>query len=146
MTVATTKLDRLAVGQLPDAWSRGDEPGRFLATGIRPGRTAVVTVRVFEPLEANPDYLLDRFGARTIGPLGRPRVQSLPESLSDGISVVAFEEGADRTLTARIDLVRRAWDLDIVVSARTAEVEAVEELFAAMLDLLATVRPVGDER
>jgi hypothetical protein len=146
MTVATTKQTRLAFGLLPDAWSRGNEPGQFQPIGIRAGRTAIATVRAYEPLEANPDYLLDRFGARTIGPLGRPQVQSLPEPLADGISVVAFEEGVDRTLTARIDLVRRAWDVDIVVSARTAEVEAVPELFAAMLDLLATIRPVGVEQ
>lgn len=146
MTIATTRQNEIAVSRLPEAWSRDELPGHFLATGIRTRRTVRATVRVFEPLDANPDYLLGRFGAQTAGPLGRPQVQSLPEPLADGISVVGFEEGADHTLTARIDLVRRAWDLDIVVSARTAEVEAVEALFPAMLDLLATVRPEGDER
>jgi hypothetical protein len=97
---------------------------------------------VFEPLERNPNYLLDRVGARREGPMGRPAVASLPESLADGIAVVAFElVGSDDTLAARIELVRRAWDLDIVVSARTAEIEATESLVSAMVELLGSVVP-----
>lgn len=146
MTTAIMNEKRMAVGRLPDAWSRDEQSGDFLATGVPTRRPVRATVRVFEPLDANPDYLLSRFGAQIVGPLGRPQVQSLPEPLADGISVVAFEEAADGALTARIDLVRRAWDLDIVVSAGTAEVEVIEELFSAMLELLATVQPVGDEQ
>jgi hypothetical protein len=131
----------MAVGPLSDAWNRGDKEGRFEASGFAIGGKIEATVRVFEPLDANPDYLLRRFGAHTDGPLGRPTVQSLPDSHSDGVSIVAFDEAHDGTLSARIDLVRRAWDLDIVVSARTTEIAIVEPLFSAMLDLLATVQP-----
>jgi hypothetical protein len=146
MSIAATSHQRMTVGRLPETWSRDEQQGQFQATGVRTARTVRATVRVFEPLDANPDYLLHRFGTQTAGPLGRPQVQSLPESLADGISVVSFEERADRTLAARIDLVRRAWNLDIVVSARTTEVEAVQTLFSAMLDLMATVRPAGDDQ
>ena len=146
MTIETMNRNRMMVGRLPESWSRDEQPGQFRATGVATRRIVRAGVRIFTPLDESPDYLLRRFGANTLGPLGRPQVQSLPEPLADGVSVVTFEEGADRTLTARIDLVRRAWDLDIVVSARTAEVEAVEVLFSAMLDLLATVRPEEDEQ
>ncbi|MCW2935886.1 MAG: hypothetical protein JWM19_6848, partial [Actinomycetia bacterium] len=66
------------------------------------------------------------------------------ESLADGIAVVAFELEPDDTLTARIELVRRAWDLDIVVSARTSEIEATEALVSAMVELLGAVVPSGE--
>jgi hypothetical protein len=147
--VAVTSGRRMAVGPLPDAWNRGDKEGTFVASGFAVGGRIPATVRVFEPLDANPDYLLRRFGAQTEGPLGRPTVQSLPDALADGVSIVAFDEAPDGMLSARIDLVRRAWDLDIVVSARTTKIAMVEPLFSAMLDLLATVQPAqtsGDEQ
>jgi hypothetical protein len=139
----------MAVGPLPDGWNRGDKEGQFEASGFAVGGRIAARVRVLEPLGANPDYLLRRFGAQIDGPLGRPTVQSLPDALADGVSIVGFDEAHDGTLSARIDLVRRAWDLDIVVSARTTEIPIVEPLFAAMLDLLATVQPIqtsGDEQ
>ncbi|HYI34142.1 MAG TPA: hypothetical protein VEX88_11835 [Glaciibacter sp.] len=147
--MAGTCWRRMAVGPLPDGWNRGDKEGQFEASGFAVGGRIPATVRVFEPLGANPDYLLRRFGAQIDGPLGRPTVQSLPDSLADGVSIVAFDEAHDETLSARIDLVRRAWDLDIVVSARTTEIAVVEQLFSVMLDLLATVQPTqisGDEQ
>ena len=132
---------RLQIDALPASWELGPEPGWFRATTV-PARGATWSrVRVFEPLDRNPNYLLDRVGARREGPMGRPAVASLPESLADGVAVVAFELGSDDTLTARIELVRRAWDLDIVVSARTAEVEATESLVSAMVELLGAVTP-----
>jgi hypothetical protein len=146
MTAATTKQKNVTVGRLTAAWSVDEGPGRFRATGIGAVGTIRAIVRAFEPLDPNPDYLLRRFGADTVGPLGRPRVQSLPEELADGISVVAFEEAPDGALWARIDLVRRAWERDIVVSARTSEMEVVDALFSAMLDLLAIVKPIGDDQ
>jgi hypothetical protein len=149
MTAAVTRERRMAVGPLPDAWSRSDTAGRFEASGFAVGGPISASVRVFQPLDANPDYLLRRFGTHVDGPLGRPTVQSLPEPLADGVSIVAFEEERDGTLTARIDLVRRAWDLDIIVSARTTEIAVVEPLFSAMLDLLHAVQPIqtsGEEQ
>jgi len=132
---------RPRIDVLPASWEQGPEPGWFRATAV-PSKGAVWTrVRVFESLERNPDYLLDRVGARREGPLGRPAVAPLPEPLADGIAVVAFELEPDDTLTARIELVRRAWDLDIVVSARTSEIEAAESLVSAMVELLGAVVP-----
>ncbi len=141
MTVTATPERRMAVGRLPAAWARTEQPGQFIAARVGASGGIPATARVFEPLSANPDYLLQRFGSQNEGPLGRPTVQSLPDPLADGVSIVAFEEARDGTLTARIDLVRRAWNLDIVVSAYTTDIAAVEPLFSAMLDLLATVQP-----
>jgi len=110
-----------------------------------PAKRAVWSrVRAFESLDRNPDYLLDRVGTRRAGPLGRPEVVSLPEPLDDGIAVLAFELEPDDTLTARIELIRRAWDLDILVSARTPEIGATEALVSAMVELLAAVVPSGE--
>jgi hypothetical protein len=137
-------VSRLQIDALPPSWEEGAEPGWFRATSV-PAKGAVWSrVRAFEPLDRNPNYLLDRVGARREGPLGRPEVVSLPESLADGIAVVGFELELDDTLTARIDLVRRAWDLDILVSARTAEIEATEALVSAMVELLGAVIPSGE--
>ena len=136
-------ISRLQIDALPASWEQGAEPGWFRATAL-PARGATWSrVRAFEPLDRNPDYLLDRVGARRAGPLGRPEVASLPESLADGIAVLAFELEPDDTLTARIDLVRRAWDLDILVSARTPEIGAAEALVSAMVELLGAVVPAG---
>jgi hypothetical protein len=137
-------VSRLQIDALPASWEEGPAPGWFRATAV-PAKGAVWSrVRAFEPLDRNPNYLLDRVGARREGPLGRPEVVSLPESLADGIAVVGFELELDDTLTARIDLVRRAWDLDILVSARTAEIEATEALVSAMVELLGAVVPSGE--
>lgn len=137
-------VSRLQIDALPTSWEQGAEPGWFRATAL-PARGATWSrVRVFEPLDPNPNYLLDRVGTRREGPLGRPEVVSLPEPLDDGIAVLAFELEPDDTLTARIDLVRRAWDLDILVSARTSEIEAAEPLVSAMVELLAAVQPLGE--
>jgi hypothetical protein len=146
LTTEEDVSDRMEVGPLPDGWSSTEATGQFLAIGLGAGVALRASVRVFEPLATNPDYLLDRFGAQIRGPLGRPVVQSLPDTHADGISVVAFEEESDGAITARIDLVRRAWNRDIAVSARTPRIEFVDELFSAMLDLLATVHPLGAER
>jgi hypothetical protein len=135
---------RLQINALPASWQQGPEPGWFRATAV-PAKGALWSrVRAFEPLDRNPDYLLDRVGARREGPMGRPEVVSLPESLADGIAVLAFELEPDDTLTARIDLVRRAWDVDILVSARTPEIEATQALVAAMAELLGAVVPSGE--
>lgn len=136
---------RLRIGALPASWEQGPEPGWFRATAVPAKGAAWSRVRVFRPVDRNPDYLLDRVGARREGPLGRPEVANLPESLADGIAVVAFELDSDDTLTARIDLVRRAWDLDITVSARTSEIEAAAALVSAMTELLAAVAPAREE-
>jgi len=134
----------LQIDALPASWARGADPGWFRATGV-PVKGAVWSrVRAFQPLERNPNYLLDRFGARREGPLGRPEVATLPEELADGVAVLAMELEPDDTLTARIDLVRRAWDLDILVSARTSEIEATEALASAMVELLGAVVPSGE--
>lgn len=135
---------RLQIDALPASWEQGPEPGWFRATAVPAKGATWSRVRAFEPLEPNPNYLLDRVGARVEGPLGRPTVASLPESLADGIAVVAFELEPDDTLTARIELVRRAWDLDIIVSARTPEIEATEALVSAMVELLGAVVPSGE--
>jgi hypothetical protein len=135
---------RPRIDVLPASWEQGPEPGWFRATAVPVKGTVWSRVRAFEPLERNPNYLLDRVGARREGPLGRPTVASLPEALADGIAVVAFELEPDDTLTARIELVRRAWDLDIVVSARTPEIEAAEPLVSAMVELLGAVAPSGE--
>jgi hypothetical protein len=134
----------LQIHPLPASWERGPEPGWFRATAVPAKGATWCRVRAFEPLDRNPNYLLDRVGTRREGPLGRPEVASLPESLADGIAVLAFELGNDDTLTARIDLVRRAWDLDILVSARTFEIEATEALVSAMAGLLGAVAPAGE--
>jgi hypothetical protein len=131
---------------LPDPWHTEKEPGWFRASGIGSGGGIRARVRAFEPLERNPDYLLDRVGARTDGPLGRPHLVTLPRELADGVAVLAFELEPDDSLVARIDFVRRAWDLDILVSARTHEVEVVEELTAAMVQLLAVVGPTEEKQ
>lgn len=136
-------VNSLQIDALPASWQQGQEPGWFLATAVPAKGALWARVRVFEPLDRNPDYLLDRAGARVEGPLGRPAVASLPESLADGIAVVAFELELDDTLTARVELVRRAWDRDIVVSARTGEIEATEALVSAMVELLGAVAPAG---
>jgi hypothetical protein len=135
---------RLQIDVLPPSWEQGPEPGWFRATTVPAKGATWSRVRAFEPLDRNPDYLLDRVGARREGPLGRPEVASLPESLADGIAVLAFELEPDDTLTARIDLVRRAWDLDILVSARTSEIEVAEALVSAMVELLGAVVPAGE--
>ena len=128
------------VRPLPDPW-QAEETGWFRASGIGSGGGIRAQVHAFEPLEQNPDYLLDRVGARREGPLGRPQLVTLPRELADGVAALAFELEPDDSLAARIDFVRRAWDLDILVSARTHEVDMVEELTAAMVQLLAVVRP-----
>lgn len=135
---------RPRIDVLPASWEQGPGLGWFRATSVLVKGTVWSRVRVFEPLDRNPNYLLDRVGARREGPLGRPAVATLPESLADGIAVVAFELEPDDTLTARIELVRRAWDLDIVVSARTSEIEAAEPLVSAMVELLGAVAPSGE--
>lgn len=68
-------------------------------------------------------------------------MESLPESLAEGVSIVAFTEEPDGTLTARIDLVRRAWNLDIIVSARITDVALVDPMLSSMLELLTAVKP-----
>ena len=137
-------VNRLQIDALPASWEQGPEPGLFRATTVPAKGATWSRVLAFEPLDRNPDYLLDRVGVRREGPLGRPEVASLPESLADGIAVLAFELEPDDTLTARIDLVRRAWDLDILVSARTSEIEAAEALVSAMVELLGAVVPAGE--
>jgi hypothetical protein len=137
-------VNRLQIDALPASWEQGPEQGWFRAITVPTEGATWSRVRVFEPLDPNPNYLLDRVGARREGPMGRPEVVSLPESLADGIAVLAFELEPDDTVTARIDLVRRAWDLDIVVSARTSEIEAAEPLVSAMVELLAAVQPSGE--
>lgn len=134
----------LQIETLPASWEQGTEPGWFRVTSVSAKGAMWSRVRAFEPLDRNPNYLLDRVGARREGPLGRPEVVSLPEPLEDGVAVLGFELEPDDTLTARIDLVRRAWDLDILVSARTSEIEATEDLVAAMVELLGTVVPSGE--
>jgi hypothetical protein len=134
----------LQIDALPVSWEQGPEPGWFRATAVPAKRAVWSRVRAFESLDRNPDYLLDRVGTRRAGPLGRPEVVSLPEPLDDGIAVLAFELEPDDTLTARIELVRRAWDLDILVSARTPEIGATEALVSAMVELLAAVVPSGE--
>jgi hypothetical protein len=137
-------VSRLQIDGLPASWEQGTEPGWFRATSV-PAKGAMWSrVQAFNPLDRNPNYLLDRVGARREGPLGRPEVASLPEELADGIAVVGFGLEPDDTLTARINLVRRAWDLDILVSARTAEIEATEALVSAMVELLGAVVPSGE--
>lgn len=139
----------MSVGPLPEGWARGAAEGRFEASGFPRGGPIPATVRVFEPLDTNPDYLLRRFGAQADGPLGRPTVQSLPESLADGVSIVAFDEAPNGTLTARIDLVRRAWSFDIIVSAHVTDIAMVDPMFSSMLELLAAVHPIdtpGEEQ
>lgn len=143
MTLTTT-APVLMVDRCPDGWEPGEQPGEFLATGIGTAKTIRASVRVFSPESANPDYLLDRIHAYRAGPLGRPRIQSLPESLAEGVSVVAIEEGRAGSLRSRIDLVRRAYEMDIVMTAQTVDFETVEELFPALLELLAAVVPIGD--
>jgi hypothetical protein len=143
---------RLRIDVLPASWEPGPEPGWFRATGVPakgpakgPAEGSVWSrVRAFEPLDGSPDYLLDRVAARREGPLGRPAVASLPEPLADGIAVVGFELEPDDTLAARVELVRRAWDLDILVSARTGEIEATRALVSALVELLGAVVPVGE--
>ena len=137
-------VNRLQIDALPASWEQGPEPGLFRATTVPAKGATWSRVRAFEPLDPNPDYLLDRVGVRREGPMGRPEVASLPESLADGIAVLAFELEPDDTLTARIDLVRRAWDLDILVSARTFEIEVAEALVSAMVELLGAVVPAGE--
>lgn len=128
------------VDRIPAAWRVGEGEGEFIATALPLGEESVV-VSVMLAQSPNPDYLLTRYGAKVAGPLGRPMVQSLPELLADGVSIVASEEGRDGALYARIDLVRRAWNLDIAVSARHVAVENAELLFSDMLDLLWEVQP-----
>lgn len=146
MTAPATEERHMNIGRLPHGWVRADRPGLFQTDQFGAGVELFASVRVFEPLASSPDYLLTRFGATTDGPLGRPRVESLPESLEEGVSIIAFEEEADGALVARIDLLRRAWNLDIVVSARTAEIVVVESLYFAMLELLASVQPMGENK
>ena len=137
-------VNRLQIDALPASWEQGPEQGWFRVITVPTEGATWSRVRVFEPLDRNPDYLLDRVGVRREGPLGRPEVVSLPEPLDDGIAVLAFELEPDDTLTARIDLVRRAWDLDILVSARTSEIEAAGALVSAMAELLGAVVPAGE--
>jgi len=129
------------ISPLPAMWEHGTATGSYTTANIRPSTPLHARVRVFEQLEANTQYLLDRLGTRTIGPLGRPHVASLPTELPEGVSVLAFDESPAGALTARIDLVRRAWDHDILVSARELPVEAVDEVYDAMVELLAAVHP-----
>lgn len=133
-------MNGIVIASLPPSWKLEEAPGRFLAPAI--GASGMrARMRVFTPLEQNSDYLLDCVGTRVDGPLGRPEVVTLPRELADGIGVLAFDVDQNDDLFARIDLVRRAWDLDVVVSARTAEVEVLEPLGAALVQLLAAVEP-----
>lgn len=138
---ASAVTDRMLIGPLPHAWSPGGETGSFQVDGIVAEQVLRVRVRVFEPLEENTQYLLDRLGTRDIGPLGRPQVHPLPDDLPEGVAVLAFDESAEGYLTARLDLVRRAWHRDIILSTRQVPVEVVDELYDAMIDLLKTIRP-----
>lgn len=143
MTTDAAPDEPMSLGPLPREWSAGATADQFLASAAGQDGVLPVTVRVFHPLEANTQYLLDRFGARRSGPLGRPQVHGLPDDLADGVCLLGFDEADDGTLTARIDLLRRAWDRDITLSARAVPVEAVDPLYEAMLALLSTVRPKG---
>lgn len=144
MSVSETTAG-MRVHRIPAGWRVGESAGEFVATALPRGEESAV-VSVLPAESPNPDYLLARYGAKIAGPLGRPMVQSLPHLLADGVSIVASDEGRDGLLYARIDLVRRAWDLDIVVSARQVAVENTELLFSDMLDLLWEVQPEGTAR
>lgn len=141
MKALPTEIDaRMGPSPLPRGWGGGCRPSlyrRNTSADVPPG----LSLHVYEALSESTDYLLERFETKVEGPLGRPQVQALPESLADGISVVSFDEGDDSILTAHIDLVRRAWMLDVVVSGDVAEIHQVEQVFAAMLELLARVGP-----
>jgi hypothetical protein len=134
------------VGPLPEAWRRGSASDLFLVSGVRPDAEYAVILRVFRALGSDTRYLLDRFGAAEVGPLGRPHQESLPDHLADGISLLTFDEAADGDLSARLVLIRRAGDLDIIVAARSVPVEAVPDLYESLLDLLAVVSPNGENR
>jgi len=131
----------VGAGGLPANWRSTELPAAFETLVSDRRLPAMAQVKVFESLAENPDYLLGTFRTTDDGPLGRPLVQSLPEPLADGISVVSFHESVNGALTSRIDLVRRAWNLDIIVSATTLNIESVEGMFSAMLELLSSVRP-----
>lgn len=131
------------VAPVPRGLRPGGLPGRFTVLPVRTRVPVVAQVHAFAPSGPDPDYLLDRVGAREEGPLGRPLVQSLPQELADGVSVVAFGE-AGGVLSARVSLARRAWDLDLLVTAATDEVDVVQDLYEALCELLAAVHPAGD--
>lgn len=131
------------VRRIPHSWQIGTDAGEFFAVSTPVGpETAVISILAAE--KADPDYLLTRYRTRVSGPLGRPIVQSLPELLADGVSVLSFSEATDGTLVARIDLVRRAWNSDIVISAVGVALGNTDALFSDMLDLLWEVRPEGN--
>ncbi|RWZ68178.1 hypothetical protein ELQ92_02780 [Labedella populi] len=134
-----------SVGPLPVAWRRGETSGVFLAPGVAQGAAPAATLRVFHALGPDTRYLLDRFDANEVGPLGRPHRRGLPDHLADGVSLLSFDESPEGDLSARIVLLRRAWGLDITLTARSVPIETVPDLYTAMLDLLSTVRATREK-
>jgi hypothetical protein len=132
-------------GPLPPGVDPGPRTGCFVVSALPSQRVVEVEITVATARPGGTDYLLERFGATADGPLGRPRVQPLPEPLRDGVSIVAFAAGEDGALRARIDLVRRAWGLDVALTVVDVDLGDVDALVAAMLELLLVIRPEPGE-
>ncbi|WP_065571754.1 hypothetical protein [Microbacterium oleivorans] len=135
-TMTTVSLD-----PVPQAWDVGERVGRFTLRQAGRAEGVRADLRVFRALGSDTRYLLDRVGAVPGGPLGRARMQQLPESLAEGVSLLSFDEAYDGRLSARLVLLRRAWDLDIILSARGIPLEGVDDVYDAALDLCA-VQPM----
>lgn len=146
MNASPVTAGSLTMGALPMEWQEGSDPALFVSTTIAEGSTVAASLRVFRALGSDTRYLLERLGANDEGPLGRPHRQDLPSRLADGISLLSFDETDEGLLSARIVLVRRAWNLDIILSASGIPVEAAPDVYTPMLDLLASVHPNEEDR
>lgn len=101
-------------------------------------------VRVSAPVDDDGAALFARMTAPDPTDVGRPAVEHLPADLDDAV-LVARRQLVDGALTMRVDLVRHAQDLDVVVSARLPEPARADAVVMALVQLLAAVG-AGEDR
>jgi hypothetical protein len=93
-------------------------------------------VRVSDPLDDDGAGLFAWMTAPDPTDVGRPTVEHLPAELDDAV-LVARRQLVDGALSMRVDLVRHAPDLEVVVSARLPEPAHADAAVTALVQLLA---------
>jgi hypothetical protein len=144
----------------PEAWSasggqRTDATGSVRvadADGWTPAGDGVTwrhdrveaAVEVSDPPDDDGAALFARMTAPDPTDVGRPSVEHLPAEFDDAV-LVARRQLVDGALSMRVDLVRHAPDLEVVVSARLPDPARADAAVVALAQLLAAVG-VDDDR